>query len=410
MYWQRRAERSPDQVWLHLCGLFATGRMEFALKLLTGEVEAQVTPRVIKSISLEWVWWKNVQYYEDFQEILSLINLNEIQIEALLDKYRSLAQILSPHGKRVLAVALNTWVLFLGPSAKRLDEVDYHYAQARKLFRLALELSQQTGNAFSISETWGTGIGNVNLCYNFEQAVRDYHAALHWKEQAGDLEGIANIKDRMATALNGLGDFSGAYRLLDEALESYNKTGGYARWKLALNTKGTITWCLGDEAEAEKLYRLAQDHSRDKDFDYHLAGYYLGCLSYLHRNYPEAERHMKEFAGFIREREEKIFWANHYLAVALFGLGEMALHQGDCEHALQYLEDALAHHLKNPYPILHAVIYFTIGKVQRLQGNFKACVPVLPRNTSLLGSSPWKSWIGLYLASASRPGNSPRTE
>lgn len=382
--------RSPDQVWLHLSGLFATGQMDSAIKLLTGELEAQVTPQVINSISLEWVWWKNVQYYEDYQEVLRLINLNQIQIEALLETVRSLAQNFSAHGKRILAVALNTWVLFLGPSAKRLDEVDYHYAQARNLFHLALEISQQTGNAFCISETWGTGIGNVNLCFNYEQAVSDYHKALLWKEKAGDLEGMANIKDRLATALNGLGNFSGANRLLDEALEAYNKTGGYARWKLALNTKGTITWCLGDEARAEKLYRLAQEHSRDKDFDYHLAGYYLGCMDYLHQNYAEAECHMQEFEGFFRQREGKVFWADHYLAIALFGLGEMALHRGDLEYAFQYLEDALAHHLLNPYPLLHAVIHFSLGKIARRLGELDAArrhyQDALPHWGPLLGN------------------------
>jgi tetratricopeptide (TPR) repeat protein len=360
-------DRTPDQTWLYLCGLFATGRMESALKLVTRELETQVSPRVYHSLSLEWVWWKNVQYYEDYQASLRLRDASTAQIHALIEKYRSQAHTLGIQGKRMMVVALNTWVLIFGNTAKRLVEVSDRYDQAKKLFHLALELSQETGNAFSISETYGTGIGNINLCNDYEQAVKDYTAALHWKEQAGDLEGMALIKDRLATALNGLGDFAGASRLLDEALETYQKTEGYARWKLALNTKGTITWCLGDEAEAEKLYRLAQEHSRDKDFDYHLAGYYLGCLAYLRQNYAEAERHLKDFEGFFRQREGKIFWADHYLAVALYGLGEMALHQGDRERARSYLEEALVHHLKNPYPRLHAMIHFSLGKIARRQ-------------------------------------------
>ena len=364
-------ERSPDQHWLHLCGLFATGRMDKALSMLSGEKEKQVSPRVYNSLSMEWVWWKNVQYYEDFQAIQHLIDASTTQINTLIEQYRSQARTLGIQGKRILAVALNTWGLIFGTDPKHLEELGDRYIQGRNMFRLALELSQQAGNAFSISEAWGTGLGNFNLYHNFKQAVSDYQEALRWKEQIGDLEGIAHIKDRMAAALNGLGDFSAASQLLGEALESYNETGGYARWKLALNTKGTLTWCLGDEAGAEKLYRLAQEHSRDKDFDYHLAGYYLGCLAYLRQNYVEAEHHLKEFEGFFRQREGKIFWADHYLGVALFGLGEMALHQGNIDRARRYLEDALVHHLKTPHPLLHAMIHFSLGKASRRQGELE---------------------------------------
>jgi predicted ATPase/DNA-binding SARP family transcriptional activator len=366
--------RLPDMQWLHLWGLFATGNGEIAVQQLSGELEAQVSPRLNDSLAPEWVWWKNVQDYENYAELARLRSLDEVETEALLEHYRRLAQSLGAKGKRLLACYMNTLIeQVFGNGFTHLEEVDLRYAQVRKCFDEALEISHQSGSLFCLAEILQTGIGNTELGHNhYEQAVRNYTQALGLKEQLGDIEGMAHIKDRMATAFNGLGDFSHASQLLDEALALYNQTRGYARWKLALVTKGTTTWCLGDEAKAEKLYLQAREHSRDKDFDYHLGGYYLGCLAYLHRNYREAEHYLLENDRFFRQKVGQVFWADHYLAMMLFGLGEMALHQDEVQRARKYLEDALAHHLRTPFARLHAVLHFALGKAASRQGQVNA--------------------------------------
>jgi predicted ATPase/DNA-binding SARP family transcriptional activator len=367
-------ERSPDHLWLHLCGLFATSRSESAIELLSGKLEAQVTPRLYNSLRLDWVYWKNIQNYDNSEELLLYKNGGATYSNAVFDRLRSLAPTLGAQGKRILVVHLNNMIAEpLSIPIKYLEDVEKNYAQVMKLFDLMLEISQQAGTVYDLSEAWGTGIGMFDTGDNrFENAVRDYQIALQLKEQAGDLQGAAYIKDRLAAALAGLGDFTLASQYLDEAITMFSKMGGYLLWKMALITKGTVTWCLGDEAGAEKMYRLAQNYSRDKDFDHHLAGYYLGCLAYLHGNYVQAEEYLRGLEQYCRQFVGKTEWADRNLAMTQFELGEMALHQDEVARAMNYLVDALAHHLKSPYARLHAVLHFALGKAASRQGQVTA--------------------------------------
>jgi tetratricopeptide (TPR) repeat protein len=365
-----KTERTPDQQWLHLCGLFVISQSRPAIEMLSGELEKRVSQRVYDSVTLDWMYWKNVQFYEDYEEVARIQFARDVYVETVLDQFRTLAPTLGIQGKRILRVYLNNLIANpFGSTIRKLEDVGIRLAQGKKLFDLALEISQQGGTVFDLSEVWGTAIGMLDTSLNFfEEAVSIYQTALRLKEQAGDLHGIAYIKDRQAAALAGSGDFKCASQQLDEALLMFSQIGGYLLWKMTLITKGTVTWCLGDAAGAEKLYRLAQEYSRDKDVDHYLAGYYLGCLAYLHGDFTQAEQHLKGLESHYRQFEEKIDFANFFLGLTFFGLGEMALLQGEVERAKLYLEDALAHHLRCMNPRLIAAIYFSLGKVAIRQG------------------------------------------
>ncbi|HEY2673598.1 MAG TPA: tetratricopeptide repeat protein, partial [Rugosimonospora sp.] len=163
----------------------------------------------------------------------------------------------------------------------------------------ALQLYQDLGHRLGQARAL-TQLGDVrHLTGDYPGATRDLEAALQLLHRdLGHRLGRANVLTVLGTVRRSTGDYPGAMLALEAALELYRETGSRGNEAWALNHYAAVFTAAGDPARAEALYRDALRLARE-----------------------------------VQQPDDE--------ALALEGIGECRLHEGDNLHGATHLTQAL---------------------------------------------------------------------
>ncbi|MGD0064171.1 MAG: tetratricopeptide repeat protein [Streptosporangiaceae bacterium] len=170
------------------------------------------------------------------------------------------------------------------------------------------------------------------------EAITRHTAAVHSAQCVGDQPGHANALSNLGNALYLTGDYRGAAKMLDAALDIYRHLGDLLGQGNALNLLGTVRYTTGDGPGATKALGAALDIYGD-------LGDLLGQANALNRlgairqetgNYPGAAEAQEQALDIYREIGHQLGQAN-----ALNHLGTTRSLTGDYPGAARAQEEAL---------------------------------------------------------------------
>jgi hypothetical protein len=174
----------------------------------------------------------------------------------------------------------------------------------------------------------------------------DYDAGQAWSEESlrvfqelGDRRGCAAVLERLGWAAREQGDAGTARQRLAESLALYRELGDQAGAAQTLNTLGAVAIMQEDAGEAARLLTeaLALNQALGDPEAIGWSLNHLGQVAQLQGEYAAARRWQLES---VRTFQKML---PHYIGVgeANYGLGEIALAQGEGELAAQRFREAL---------------------------------------------------------------------
>lgn len=180
----------------------------------------------------------------------------------------------------------------------------------------------------------------------------------------GDAEGEAEALHSLATIARRRGDYAGAFKYLDRALELVGEKSG-VRTKCG-NTRGLCYFAMAEWAAAEGEFRAALQLAEEQNDTHYmlLITHNLGTPAMIRGDFSEAMRWLRRMLGENRNAPPMPREASGYLNLARCHLyrGDLALCEEHLDHALQrcQLFNMLAH---------RAEAYETYGNLYRERGD-----------------------------------------
>jgi tetratricopeptide (TPR) repeat protein/transcriptional regulator with XRE-family HTH domain len=212
-----------------------------------------------------------------------------------------------------------------------------HYDQEEACYREGIALAREIGDQERLCE----------LLLNLGQAVYakgDYTQSMLYSEQALQLCRQIGYRHAMTTLLANLGNmatqegnFDQAAQYLQEALEMARQMGHRNLIGVSLINLAEVTWLQGDDAQAELYLQEGAEIARQ------IGRPWLLCAAFHAEGELALKQHQLERAfNAFREVQRMASGGNQeYLAVALYGLAQVAKARGDTREAREQGQESL---------------------------------------------------------------------
>ncbi|HEY4463721.1 MAG TPA: tetratricopeptide repeat protein, partial [Streptosporangiaceae bacterium] len=272
---------------------------------------------------------------------------------------------------QVTAAGQHTRVIALtsGLAALLRDDGPWDEAITRQAtaVQAARQIGDRPGQAHAL-----TNLGDVRrLIGDYPGAARDLQEALDICRDLGDRPGQALALTHLGYTRRLTGDYPGAARDLQEALDICRDLGDRRGQALALTYLGGGEWLTGDYPAAVRDLQEALSISWDLGdrIGQAIALGFLGIVRRLTGDYPGAARDLQEALGICRDLGDRIGQA-----ISLSSLGEVRGLTGDFPGAARDLQEALGIFREIGARILHASALTQLGVVRRLTGDLPGAI------------------------------------
>jgi tetratricopeptide (TPR) repeat protein/transcriptional regulator with XRE-family HTH domain len=246
---------------------------------------------------------------------------------------------------------------------------DGPWAEAINRHATAVQAGRHLGDRSGQAEALAN-LGDVRrLSGDYPGAARDLEQALDIYPDLSDRPGLAGALTYLGKARRLTGDYRSAARVLEQALDIYRDLGDRPGQADALTYLGAVRWATGNHLAASRALEEALDISRDLGDRLGQADAltYLGGVRTVTGDYPAAARALEQALGIHRDLGNRLGQAD-----TLNNLGMVRLMTGNYPGAAQDLEQALDISRDIGSRRGQADALNALGHVRRMTGDYPA--------------------------------------
>jgi len=199
------------------------------------------------------------------------------------------------------------------------------------------------------------------------EAINRYATVVHAARHVGDRPAQADALTNLGDVRRLTGDYPGAARALEEALDIYPELGDRLGQAGALIYLGKARRLTGDYRAAARALEEGLDTYRDLGDRPGQADAltYLGAVQWAAGDYPAAARALEEALGISRDLGDRLGQAD-----ALTNLGGVRTATGDYPAAVRALEEALGIHRNLGNRLGQVDTLNNLGTARQMAGNY----------------------------------------